>query len=117
MAEIHAAEERANSAHRANPNVKVEQMEVGDVPSGKVRGQLAQIDCVGGVARLAIRSPEGRMTRLLVRDARNVVVLSGGTLSLKCGVQKPVRTVSIEYQPKANAKLGTAGEVVAVTYE
>ena len=118
LAEIRAAEERANRAHpQANPNAKVEQMEIGDLPSGKVRGQIVQIDCIGRMARLVVRTKEAKPTRLLVRDPRSVVVLSGGELALKCGVQKPLRSVAIEYQPKVNAKLGTAGEVVTVTYE
>jgi hypothetical protein len=118
LAEVHAAEDRANRAQpRANPNAKVEQMEIGDLPSGKVRGQISQIDCIGRMARLVVRTREGKPTRLLVRDPRSVVVLSGGELSLKCGAQNPLRSVSIEYQPKVNAKLGTAGEVVTVTYE
>jgi hypothetical protein len=118
MAEIHAAEARANQGRPApDPNRKLEQMEVGEAPSGKVHGQLAQIDCLGRMARLVIRTEGGKQAKLLIRDPKSVVVLSGETLSLGCGAQKPVRTVSIEYEPKANAKLGTAGEVVTVRYE
>jgi hypothetical protein len=118
LAEIHAAEERANRGQpAANPNRKVERMDIGEAASGKVRGQLAQVDCVGRMVRLVIRPGEGKDVRLLVRDPQTIVVLSGGELSLKCGAQRPAREVSIEYQPKADAKLGTAGEVVTVTYE
>ncbi|HEX8983878.1 MAG TPA: hypothetical protein VF767_00545 [Bryobacteraceae bacterium] len=118
MAEVHAAEERANrSAARANPSGKLEQMEIGEAPAGKVKGEIARIDCLGRMARLVVRTGEGTQMKLLVRDPKSVVVLSGGELSLACGVQRPPRAVSIEYQPAANAKLGTAGDVVAVSYE
>ena len=118
MAEIRAAEARANQGHAPpDPNRKLEQMEVGEAPAGKVHGQLAQIDCLGRMARLVIRTEGGKQERLLIRDPQKVVVLSGEALSLGCGAQKPSRTVSVEYEPKANAKLGTAGEVVTVRYE
>jgi hypothetical protein len=118
MAEIHAAEERANRAQpRANPTGKVERMEIGEAPQGKVRGRVAAIDCLGRMARMVVKTSEGKEVRLLVRDPKAVVVLSGGALSLGCGAQRPARAVSIEYQPRVNAKLGTAGEVVTVSYE
>jgi hypothetical protein len=118
MAEIHAAEARANQGHAPpDPNRKLEQMEVGQAPSGKVHGQLAQIDCLGRMARLVIHTEGGKQAKLLIRDPKSVVVLSGEELALGCGAQRPARTVSIEYEPKANAKLGTAGEVVTVRYE
>ena len=117
LAEIHAAEERANRANpRANPAGKVETMEVGDLTPAKVQGALVQVDCLGRVMRLAIRSADKKETRLLVRDPKSVVV-SGGELSLKCGPLRPPRAVSIDYQPKADPKLGSAGDVVAVTYQ
>ncbi len=117
LAEIHAAEERANRANpRANPAGKVETMEVGDLPPAKVQGALVQVDCLGRVMRLAIRSADKKETRLLVRDPKSVVV-SGGELSLKCGPLRPPRAVSIDYQPKADPKMGSAGDVVAVTYQ
>ncbi len=118
LAEVRAAEDRANRAHPPlNPNIKVVPMEIPDAPSGKVKGKISQIDCVGRVVRLTVRTPDGKLVRLLVSDAQNLAVLGAGELSLKCGAAPPARTVSIEYQPKANAKLGTAGEVVTVTSE
>lgn len=118
LAEVRAAEDRANRAHPlANPNIKIVPMEIPDAPAGKVKGKISQIDCVGRVVRLTVRTPDGKVVRLLISDAQNLAVLGGGELSLKCGAAPPARTVSIEYQPKANAKLGTAGEVVTVTCE
>ena len=39
-----------------------------------------------------------------------------GEVSLGCGVQKP-RHVTIEYFPKANARLATAGEVATIEFQ
>jgi len=117
MAEVRAAEERANKAQpRLNPNSKVVEMDIGQAPPGKVHGRLIQVDCIGRTARLVVESG-GSRTRLLVRDPRQVVVLSGGDLHLGCGAQRPVRTVTIEYFPKPDPKLASAGEVATVTYE
>lgn len=116
MAKIHAAEESANRANpRANPAGRVENMAVGDVAPARLEGSLVQIDCLGRVMRLAIRDADRKETRLLIRDPKGVVV-SGGDLALKCGPLRPPRAVSIDYQPKADPKLGAAGEVVAVTW-
>jgi hypothetical protein len=82
-----------------------------------VRGTLVRTDCLGRVARLVIRDAGGKDIRLLVRDPKNVVVLTGGDFSLKCGPQRPPRALTIEYQPKADAKLDSAGDVVTVAYE
>jgi hypothetical protein len=117
MAQIRAAEERANSAHPLAPNAKPQKMDIGEFPAGKVRGTLIRTDCLGRVARLVIRDAAGKQIRLLVRDPRAVVVLSGGSFALHCGVQRKPRAVSVEYQPTPDAKLGSVGEVVTVTYE
>jgi hypothetical protein len=117
MADIHAAEDRANRANvRANANGKVENMEVGDAAPAKVEGSLARVDCVGRVMRLVIRGGENKETRLAIRDP-NAISVNGGALALKCGAQAPARAVAIDYLPKADARLGTAGDVVAVTYK
>ena len=115
MAQIHAAEDRANRANvRANANGKVENMDVGDAPPAKVEGSLVQIDCLGGVKRLSIRVAGKKDTRLLIRDPKSVAV-NGGEISLKCGPLSPPRAVSVDYQPKAEPKLGASGEVLSVT--
>ena len=116
MAKIHAAEESANRANpRANPAGKVENMAISDAAPARVEGTLVQVDCLGRVKRLAIRDAGQKEIRVLIRDPKSVVV-SGGDLALKCGPLRPPRAVSIDYQPKADPKLGAAGDVVAVTY-
>jgi hypothetical protein len=87
----------------------------GPKPSGKVAGNLKQVDCLGAQARLVIDAG-GKLTRLLVPDAKTIVILGGGDQSLGCGAQKP-RRVTVEYFPKTNARLATAGEVATIEFQ
>lgn len=112
---IREAEARANR-EAGPPPAKVEQWFETAQPSGKVQGRLRQIDCLKGAARLVVESGEGKLTRLAIRDPSKVVVIGGGKLEFACGAQKPPRTVMIEYFPKQDAALGTAGEVATLEY-
>ncbi len=117
LAEIHAAEERANRGQPAPPpGRKLEAWWDGPAPSGKLQGRLVQVDCLGGVTRLVIESPGRKLTRLTIHDPGKVVVVSGGKLSLGCGVARSPREVAIEYFPNSDAKLGAAGEVATIDY-
>ena len=87
----------------------------GPKPSGKVTGSLKQVDCLGTQARLVVDAA-GKLTRLLVPDAKTVVILGGGDQSLGCGAQK-ARRVTVEYFPKTNARLSTAGEVATIEFQ
>jgi hypothetical protein len=87
----------------------------GPKPSGRVTGSLKQVDCLGKQARLVIDAA-GKLTRLLVPDPKTVVILGGGDQSLGCGTQKP-RQVAVEYFPKTNARLATAGEVATIEFQ
>jgi len=117
LAEVRAAEARAN---RKDPTSwagrKVEPWWEGEIPSGKLRGRLTQVDCRGATVRFVIQGEDGKLTRLVIRDPKKVVVLSGGQLDFTCGPQRKPRTVSIEYFPKNDAKLATAGEVATIEY-
>lgn len=117
LAEVRAAEARAN---RNDPTSwagrKVEPWWEGELPSGKLRGRLTQVDCRGAAVRFVIQGADGKLTRLVVRDPKKVVVLSGGQLDFTCGAQRKPRTVSIEYFPKHDAKLATAGEVATIEF-
>ncbi len=42
--------------------------------------------------------------------------MGNGEASLGCGVQKP-RKIAVEYFPKANARLATAGEVATIEFQ
>ena len=68
-----------------------------------------------GKCRLVVESDDHKTTRLLVTDPGKIAVIGGGTLTLGCGAQKP-RRVNIEYFPKADARLATAGEVASIEF-
>lgn len=112
---IREAEARANRDAGPPPANVVPWFET-ESPSRRIQGSLRQVDCLRGVARLVIETADGKQIRLAIRDAARVVVLGGGKLELVCGPQKPPRTVAIEYVPRQDATLGTAGEVATVEY-
>jgi hypothetical protein len=85
-------------------------------PSGKATGNLKQVDCLGKQARLIVEGDGHKTIRLLVVDPGAITVTGAGELALGCGVQKP-RRVSIEYFPKPNARLATAGEVATIEFQ
>ncbi len=84
-------------------------------PRTSVQGTLDQIDCLGTTARLLL-TVGGRQVRLLIDKPTAIEVrgANSGTFTLTCGPQSPRRTVLIEYEPKANTQLGTAGLVRVV---
>jgi hypothetical protein len=89
----------------------------GPRPEGKVSGTLKQVDCLPKQqARLSIEDASHKVVKLLVADPSKVVYTGNGEVSLGCGVQKP-RKITVEYFPKANARLATAGEVATVDFQ
>ena len=89
----------------------------GPGPEGKVSGTLKQVDCLPKQqARLSIEDASHKVVKLLVADPSKVVYTGNGEVSLGCGVQKP-RKITVEYFPKANARLATAGEVATVDFQ
>ena len=61
--------------------------------------------------RTSPKAPK-KTVRLLVPDLSNVAV-KGEPLSFSCGVQKP-RSITVDYAPKVDPKLGTAGQIAAI---
>jgi hypothetical protein len=112
-AELHAAEAKING--NAKPDPKAVPWWDGALPSGKITGTLKQVDCLGKQARLVVEGADHKTVKLLV-DPAQVFVAGGGQLNLGCGVQKP-RRVAIEYFPKPNAKLATAGDVATIEFQ
>ncbi|MGD0872021.1 MAG: hypothetical protein ABSB88_20930 [Bryobacteraceae bacterium] len=112
-AELHAAEAKING--NAKPDLKAIPWWDGAQPSGKITGTLKQVDCLGKQARLVVEGEDHKIVKLLV-DPAQVFVAGGGQLNLGCGVQKP-RRVAIEYFPKPNAKLATAGDVATIEFQ
>jgi len=88
----------------------------GPKPSGKVHGTLRQVDCLGSQARLIVMSDAGKAVRLLVADPSKIAITGGGEKALGCGPQT-ARAVVIEYFPKVNTRLSTAGEVATIQFQ
>ena len=112
-AEVHALE---NKYKERDSGAKPVPWWDGPKPSGKLDGSLKQVDCLGSQMRLVIVGTDGKITRLLVTDPGKVVILGGGSQALGCGAQK-LRRVSLEYFPKPNARLATAGEVATIEFQ
>ena len=112
QADVHALENK----YKENTGAKPVPWWDGPKPSGKLSGSLKQVDCLGKQARLVIEGSDHKLTRLLVPDAKQVVILGGGDQALGCGVQK-ARPVTVEYFPKTNARLSTAGEVATINFQ
>jgi tetratricopeptide (TPR) repeat protein len=113
---IHAAEAKANEQAGAVKNpAKVEKWWDGP-PLSKVSGSLVRVDCIGKQARLVLQTAEAKPLQLLVADPAQIVIMGGGEKTFGCGPQKPPRPVIVEYVPKPNAKLGTAGDAQVVEF-
>jgi hypothetical protein len=88
----------------------------GPTAEGSASGMLKQVDCLDQRFRLVIEGEKGKLTRLLIADPGRVGVQGGGQLSLSCGAQRPPRRVTVQYHPKPDAKLATAGEVAVIHF-
>ena len=114
-AHVHAIEAQYNGgAPKTTPNAVP--WWNGPQPNAKVSGTLTRVECLGKQLRLTVRAAEGKPMKLLIADPGKVVLsgqqASGGQQMLACGAQN--RAVSIEYWAKADARLGTAGEVATI---
>ena len=114
LMEIRAAEARANQGKPTIDGKKLDYYRDGP-ETKRVEGVLQRVDCLSGQARLQIQSGRAAV-RVLVVNPENIVISGGGERSLACGLQKPGRKVSVEYSPKTDAKLGTAGEAVTIEF-
>ncbi len=121
MAEIKAAETKANQQMGAGGPVPAKPQEWWEGPGGppqKITGTLQRVDCLaGGRAKLTVQTGPKTSIRLLVRDPTKIVLTGGGEHALGCGAQAPARSVSIEYSPVRDARLGTAGDVQIVEFK
>ena len=118
MASIQAALDKANQEHPAIPPSSGTVVPWWDSPQakGKAQGVLRQVDCLGKQARLVIEGDDKKLTRLLIPDPAQVAIEGGGEKTFGCGPQKPARRVVVQYFPKPDAKLGTAGEVAVIQF-
>jgi hypothetical protein len=118
-AEVHAIEDKYRGpapAAAPGPDSKVVPWWDGPKPPGKLKGLLKQVDCLGAQARLVIESDDHKTVKLLVPDPGKIAIAGGGDQALGCGAQKP-RPVSVEYFPKANARLATVGEAATIEFQ
>jgi hypothetical protein len=115
-AELHKAEAKFSDGTPVGGDKPVPWWEA-PKPEGKVSGTLKQVDCLPKQqARLTIEDTAHKLVKLLVADPSKVVYTGNGVVSLGCGVQKP-RKITVEYFPKANARLATAGEVATIEFQ
>jgi hypothetical protein len=116
LAELHKSEAKFSEAAPVGGDKPVQWWD-GPKPEGKVTGTLKQVDCLPKQqARLFVEDAAHKVVKLLVADPSKVVYMGNGEVSLGCGVQKP-RKVAVEYFPKANARLATAGEVATIDFQ
>ena len=115
-AQLHQAEARFSDGAPAAGGKAVPWWE-GPKPAGRVSGTLKQVDCLPKQqARLSIEDAAHKMVKLLVADPAKVVYTGNGEVSLGCGAQK-ARRITVEYFPKTNARLATAGEVATIEFQ
>jgi tetratricopeptide (TPR) repeat protein len=86
-------------------------------PSASVLGTLRQVDCLGKVVRLRV-SAHQKQILLAIRDKSNVAIKGSqtGTLDLTCGPQKG-KLVTVEYESREDAALGTIGDVRSIEFQ
>jgi hypothetical protein len=113
-AEVKRLEEKFNKGGAKTDDKPVPWWD-GPAPSGKALGVLRQVDCIGSQARIVIETDAQKPLKLLAPDPGRIMIVGGGEATLACGPQK-ARRVSVEYFPKNNAKLGTAGEVAVIEF-
>jgi hypothetical protein len=114
-ANLHALEVKENGGQpTTNPNA-VPWWE-GPKPEGQFHGTLKQVDCLGKQIRLVVESADHKILKLLITDPYKIAIHGGGIETLGCGAHKP-RPVAIQYFPKANARLATAGEVAMIEFQ
>ncbi len=82
-----------------------------------ISGTLARIDCLTGAARVHLRTGSG-LIQLLIDNPDSIEIRGAedGHFTFECGPQRP-RRVTIEYEPAANGKLGTAGVVRMIEFQ
>jgi hypothetical protein len=116
LADLHKAEAKFSQGTPVGGDKPVAWWE-GPKPEGKISGVLKQVDCLPKQqARLSIEDAAHKVVKLLVADPAKVVYTGNGEVSLGCGVQK-ARKITVEYFPKPNAKLATAGEVATIDFQ
>lgn len=91
----------------------------GDPAGERASGRLTRVDCLkGGPLRLTVQTAIGPPVRLLIRDPNRITVHAAGAdqAQFVCGAQKPARKVEVTHNGQTDAKLGTVGDILVVTF-
>lgn len=114
MTKIRAAEAKVNRPLDAGQ--KVEQWWDGTQPTARLKGKLEKVDCLSGMARIAVRTDDRKLVQLLIRNPGKIVIEGGGDKALGCGPQRPPRNISVGYFPKSDMKTATSGEAASIEF-
>lgn len=106
---IRMAEAKANDG-KAPVKGKVEEWWEGPKGDASLSGRLERVDCVAGTLRLQVRGADKKLTGLVVKDLTKLSLEGASDIKLDCGLQKPVRAVTVEY-------LGKSREVTRVKFD
>ena len=116
IARLRELERKVNEGAPAeDPNKVVVEWWDGPQPAGNVQGKLQRVDCLGKQARLHILDADGKLVKLMIRDAGKVVIMGAGEAGLGCGPQK-AREIKVSFFPKKDAKLGTEGDAATIEF-
>ena len=119
VAEVRQFERSANERMAANNgNIRGAVKWYGDPDGDRASGTLTRVECLKGPLRLTIQTATGIPVRLLIRDPNQLTVHGTGSREARfaCGVQKPARKIEVTHNAKADAKLGTVGDILVVTF-
>lgn len=100
LAEVRAAEHKANLAMRAERGDKpVQTVKMEDLDkTTKFTGKLEKVDCLAnGQARLTVRGDDQKVMQFMIQDPGTVAISGGGERALGCGPQQPARPIVLEY--------------------
>lgn len=118
MERIDAALARANKENESPGTEQLEVVKLEDLDEKQTAtGRLIRIECRSGGNLVLELESERERTRLLLPDASKVAVEGEGALEFRCGAQSAARLVTVQYQPKTNAVLGTIGVVEVIRQE
>lgn len=83
----------------------------------RITGTLEVFECAGAKAKMKVAAG-GRVQSFAITDPAEVIVLGvdAGSFEFSCG-QQASRRLTIDYEPKEDAELGTIGEVRVILLE
>ena len=95
LADIRAFEAKANQGQAPlDPNVKLGEYQ--EEKPTVMNGVLVRVDCLGTQAKLHVQGEDKKIRLFTIKDPSKVAIRGGGEKALGCGVQKPVRPLTIE---------------------